>query len=676
MKRLAFACAAIMALATLANAQAARGLQPEDFASLRDVGDPQIAPDGRTVAYTITRTNFEKNSRQTEIWLVPTAGGEPRRLTSGAGSSTRPRWSPDGKSIAFISTRDGAPQLYVVDASGGGEPKRLTSLHAGASDHVWAADGSALLFTSEVYPDCPDERCNKERAERAESDKVKAKVADRLLYRHWSSWKEGKRSHVFVVAASGGAPEDLTPGDYDAPPFSLGGPDNYVFSPDGKEVCFARNTDADEAASTNNDLFVVSQSGGEPKRITTGKGSDVSPLYSPDGNYIAYRSQARAGFEADKFRLMLHDRRAGTSRSLTDGLDRWVEEFVWTPDGSRIIFVTDDASYAPIYEIDVATSRVRPLVEKSSNGSLSIAADGRTIAFTRSSETKPAEVFVANADGTDAKQVTRTNDDVLARIALVEAEDLYSTGALRAKVHSLLFKPVGFDAAKKYPLIVLIHGGPQGAWHRSWGARWNPNIYAAAGYVVLMPNPRGSSGYGQKFLDEVSGDWGGKAYVDIMSAVDAASKLPYVDATRVGAAGASYGGYMVNWILGHSARFKALVSHAGVYNLTSMAGATEELWFPDWEFKGTPWTNPVMYKKWSPNEYVPRFATPTLVTHGELDYRVPVDQSLQLFTALQRKKVPSKLVVFPDEGHWILKAQNRVFWYHQVLDWLDTHLKK
>jgi dipeptidyl aminopeptidase/acylaminoacyl peptidase len=675
MKRLAYACVAVLVLASIASAQGARGLQPEDFAALRDVADAQISPDGMWVAFAITRTNFERNTRQSEIWIVPSKGGEARRFTSGEGSSTRPRWSPDGKFLAFTSTRAGAPQLFVADA-GGQEPKKLTDLAAGVADHVWAPDGSALLFTSEVYPDCADERCNKERAEREEASKVKAKVTDRLLYRHWTSWKDGKRNHVFVVPVAGGTPRDLTPGDSDAPPFSLGGPDNFAFSPDGKEVSFARNTDKVEAASTNNDLFLVPTSGGEPKRITTGGGSDVGPVYSPDGAFIAYRSQARAGFEADKARLMLYDRKAGTSRSLTDKYDGSVDELVWSPDGSRIIFTTDVASYTPIYELEVATSKVRPLVEKSSNSSLSISADGRKIAFTRSSEARPAEVFVANADGSDAIQITKTNDAVLANIQLVDAEDLYSTGALGAKVHTLLYKPVGFTPSKKYPLLVLIHGGPQSAWHRSWSARWNAQIYAAAGYVVISPNPRGSTGYGQKFVDEVSGDWGGKAYLDIMSAVDAAAKLPYVDSTRMGAAGASYGGYMVNWILGHSTRFKALVSHAGVYNLSSMAGTTEELWFPDWEFKGTPWVNPLMYKKWSPNEFVTKFKTPTLVTHGEIDYRVPVNQGLELFTALQRQNVPSKLVVFPDEGHWILKAQNRVFWYHQVLDWLDTYLKK
>jgi dipeptidyl aminopeptidase/acylaminoacyl peptidase len=675
MKRLALACVAVLALVSSAAAQTTRGFQPEDFATLRDPGDPQISPDGSTIAYSITRTNYEKNSRQTEIWLVAASGGEPRRLTSGEGSSSRPRWSPNGKSIAFVSTRSGSPQLYVVEPNGQ-DPRKLTDVAAGVADHVWSADGSALLFTSEVYPDCPDERCNRERAERAEASKVKAKVAERLLYRHWTSWKDGKRSHVFVVPSGGGAARDLSPGDYDAPPFSLGGPDNYAFSPDGKEVCFARNTDKVEATSTNNDLFVVPTTGGEPKRITTGGGSDVSPLYSPDGNFIAYRSQARAGFEADRVRLMLYDRKTGTSRSVSGPFDYSVDEFLWTPDSKRIIFVTDVASYAPVYEIEVATSAIRPLIEKTSNASLSISSDGRTIAFSRSSETKPAEIFVASADGSNVVQLTRTNDEVLSKITLVEAEDLYSTGALGAKVHSLLYKPVGFDPAKKYPLLVLIHGGPQSAWHRSWGARWNPNVYTAAGYVVLMPNPRGSTGYGQKFVDGVSGDWGGKAYVDLMSAVDAAAKLPYVDATRMGAAGASYGGYLVNWILGHSTRFKALVSHAGIFNTSSMAGATEELWFTDWEFKGAPWANPLLYKKWSPNEFVTKFKTPTLVTHGEIDYRVPVDQSYQLFTALQRQNVPSKLVVIPDEGHWILKAQNRVFWYHQVLGWLDTHLKK
>jgi dipeptidyl aminopeptidase/acylaminoacyl peptidase len=678
------ACFFITLLTLSAIPAQARQTAPKPFTineliPIRRVGDPQLSPDGKWVAYTITDTDKAANRRTTQIYLVSAKGGEVRQLTSEKTSSSQPRWSPDGTRLAFISGRDGAPQIWTMDASGG-NLKKLSNVALGADNPLWSPDGKLLAFTSEVYPECPDNDCNAKRDEQASASKVKAKIADRLLYRHWTTWKEGKRSHLFIVASEGGTARDVTPGDYDAPPFSLGGPNDYAFSPDSKEFVFARNTDKDEAFSTNGDLFVMPVTGGEARRITgDNKGADLSPQYSPDGRYIAYRSQAKAGFEADRWRLMLYDRQTSQSRSISNQIDNNVESFVFSPDGKKLYLGIGERGRHVIYEMPMGGTALKKIFSEGTNDDLKISGDGRELVFTRNSATRPVEIYRANADGSDVKALTTTNDAVMNTFGLRAAEDLNWQGAGGTKIHGFVVKPANFDASKKYPLIVLIHGGPQGAWNDAWSYRWNPQVFAAAGYVVFMPNPRGSTGYGQILTDEVSGDWGGKVYTDIMNGVALVAASPYIDKERIGAAGGSYGGYMVNWILGHNneprVKFKALVSHAGVYNLTSMYGATEELWFTDWEFKGKPWTNPAMYEKWSPHKFAANFKTPTLVIHGELDYRVPVTEGLQLFTALQAQNVPSRLLYYPDEGHWILKAQNSELWYNTVLGWFDTYLK-
>ncbi|HXG63905.1 MAG TPA: S9 family peptidase [Blastocatellia bacterium] len=671
-----------LVIAPVAASQTQKAYKPftvDDLIEVRRVADPQLSPDGRWVAYTITDTDKAANRRTTQIYLISIDGGEPRQLTKEKASSSSPRWSPDGKRIAFVSARDGEAQIWTMDADGG-NVKKITSVALGAGGPVWSPDGKWIAFTSEVYPECADNECNRKRAQQAEESKVKAKIADRLLFRHWNAWTEGKRSHIFVVSSEGGEARDLTPGDYNAPPFSLGGPDDYAFSPDSKELAFVRNTDKDEALSTNGDIFVVPVTGGEARRITgNNRGNDLSPQYSPDGRYLAYRSQARAGFESDLWRLMLYDRKAGTSRPLMPQFDNYVESFTFTPDGQKVYFGTGERGRHPIYEISINGGTPKKVLDEGTNDDVKITPDGKTIVFTRQSLRQPIEIYRAAADGSNVRALTHTNDAFLAPFDLKPAEDVTWAGADGAQIHGFLVKPANFTPDRKWPLIVLIHGGPQGAWTEAWSYRWNPQVFASAGYVVFAPNPRGSTGYGQKFVDEISGDWAGKVYTDIMNGVAHVASLPYVDKERVGAAGGSYGGYMVNWILGHNddprVRFKALVSHAGVYNLTSMYGATEELWFTEWEFKGNPWDNPELYEKWSPHLHAKKFDTPTLVIHGELDYRVPVGEGLQLFTALQRRGVPSKLLVYPDEGHWILKPQNSELWYDTVLGWFDTYLK-
>jgi dipeptidyl aminopeptidase/acylaminoacyl peptidase len=664
----------VLLLSAAGLAQQRHPIAFDDLVAFGRVSDPQISPDGKSVAFTINRIDLARNAGNTDIWLVPMAGGIPRQLTQSDKRDNNPRWSPDGKKLAFISSRDGNPQVWIMELTGG-QPHKVTSISTGADGVIWSRDGKYLAFTSEVYPDCADDACNAKRDQASEASKVKAKIFTRLLYRHWDSWKDGKRTHIFVVSAEGGAPRDLTPGDFDAPPFSLGGPSDYDFSPDGKELCFARNTDKVEATSTNVDLWTVAVLGGQPKKITSNPAYDGSPLYSPDGKYIAYRAQRRPGFEADRFELMLYDRASGKSLSVTSGLDRAAGGMAWAPDSRSIYFSAEDEGFSSIYRAGVNAGAPARLTEKSFNDEVQVSSDGKNLVFTRQSLSHPAEVYRADTDGHGAQALTAVNDAALGRIAMGTVESATYKGADGANIQGWIVKPPAFDAKRKYPAVFLIHGGPQGAWSDNFSYRWNPQMFAGRGYVVFAPNPRGSTGFGQQFTDEISGDWGGKVYQDLMNGADYLAQLPYVDSAHMSAAGASYGGYMIDWLEGHTTRFRCLVSHDGVYDIASMFGATEELWFPLWELKGTPWDNPALYQKWSPSSFVKSFKTPLLVVHGELDYRVPVAQGFELYTALQLMNVPSKFLYFPDEGHWVLKPQNSQLWHKTVLDWIDQWTK-
>jgi dipeptidyl aminopeptidase/acylaminoacyl peptidase len=665
----------VLILAVQASAQTFRPFTISDLLKVRRVGDPQLSPDGKWIAYTITDIDKNANRGIPQIYLVPTMGGDPKLLGTGLRSSS-PRWSPDGKRIAYTS----GGQIWTIDVASG-ETKKVTNISTGASDPVWSPDGTMIAFVSDVYPECTTDDCNKQKDQQAEESKVKAHTAEHLLYRHWTAWKDNKRTHVFIVNLGNGDTTDLTPGDYDSPPFSLGGPTNYAFAPDSKKLAFVSNRDKVEATSTNSDIFIVPVTGGEPTRITASNmGADEGPVFSPDGRYLAYRSQARAGFESDLWKLMLYDRESGKSRSLTDNLDNYVESLTFSPDSQKIVITVDERGFEPVYSVPVGGGAIQKLIPEGFNGDVQVSNDGRTLVFTRSSSVMPTEIFRANGDGSSVAQLTHTNDAFLSGFSLKPQEPVSWTGAGGTKINGWIIKPANFTPSKKWPLMVLIHGGPQGAWNDNWGYRWNPQVFASAGYVVFTPNPRGSTGYGQKFVDEISGDWGGKAYTDIMNGVaQVISANGFIDKDRIGAAGASYGGYMINWIEGHNDdkrfRFKALASHDGVFNLTSMYGGTEELWFTNWEFKGTPWTNPQMYEHWSPHMFVKNFKTPMLVIHSELDYRVPVTEGLQLFTALQMMGVESKLLYFPDEGHWVLKPQNSEYWYNTVLGWFEKYLK-
>ena len=670
----------------------------EDMMKLKRVGEPVPSPDGKWVIFSAVDVDLATNKKTPHIWIVPLVGGQERMLIADQ-DGDRPRWAPDGKRFAFISNKEGGSQVWIADFNGpAGTVKgvhKLTSIGTEAGGEVWSPDGKNILFTSDVYPECADEACNAKKLKESEDSKVKALIFDRLLFRHWNAYKAGKRAHILVIPADGGTVRDLTPGDYDSPVFSLGGQDNYAFSPDGQEICYTSNHDKVEATSTNNDLWIVPVNGGPAKNITADNpASDSTPLYSPDGKYIAYRAQQRPGYESDRFRLMLYYRKTGEKKNLTEDFDSWVGSFAWW--GSRWLFFTaEEKGSARVYYS--LLDNVKPAVQKTAlqgyDDDITVA-DDKFFLFTKMSINAPTEIYKSpiilartphcGETGGDICssqdpnfRVTHLNDSVLSQVAMSPLESFWFPGANGDKVQGFLVKPPNFDASKKYPVKFLIHGGPQGAWGDDWSYRWNPELFAASGYVVIVINFHGSTGYGQKFIDAINGDWGGAPFEDLMKGLDYAEKTyPFIDKNRECALGASYGGYMANWILGHTDRFKCIVSHDGMFNTESAWGTTEELWFNNWEFKGTPYTNPEMYEKWNPRNAGKNFKTPTLVIHSQLDYRLDVSEGFQLFTTLQTMGVPSKMLYFPDEGHWILKPQNSQLWYKTVNDWVDRWTKQ
>ena len=672
MKR-SFLLVALLLLASTPAFAQKRAFTIEDVYRVKGLAGLRISPDGTSVLYTVTTSDLPRARRSTHVWTMDADGANQRQITFSEKSEEAPGYSPDGQWIAFISTRGGDANLYVMPRSGG-EARAVTTISTGVSDPVWSPDGKWIAFSTDVYPECgAAEACNKKIADGWQKGPLKAHMADGLLYRHWTSWKDGTRTHVVLVDVATGELRDVTPGGEDSPAFQVGGPVQYDFSPDSAELVFVSKRVPDPASSTNTDLWVLplTDKSATPRNITgSNPAYDGSPLYSPDGRYIAYRVQRQAGYESDLFRLALYDRTSGTSRVLTESFRNWINDFQWTPDSRSIYFLAEVDGETPLYHLDVASGGITQVLAQGTIDAFDLTPAADRVLFISRTVGRPQEIHAATVPAAGVRALTAINAPLADEVDIRPAETMKVAGASGAEVEVFIVKPHGFDPAKKYPLILNVHGGPQQQWTDGFRGDWQ--VYPGAGYVVAFANPHGSTGYGQEFTARISGDWGGAVYEDLMKVADALARLPYVDATRMGAMGWSYGGYMMNWIAGHSDRFKALASMMGLYDLRSFYGATEELWFPEWDLKGEPWSSE-LYEKWSPSNFVKGFRTPTLVITGERDYRVPYTQSLQFFTALQKLGVPSRLIVYADAGHWPGWYEMALY-YTAHLEWFHTYL--
>jgi dipeptidyl aminopeptidase/acylaminoacyl peptidase len=660
---------AAAALPALVGAQGGRSMTIDDLLAAIRVTDPQVTADGRQVAFVRATTDLQAGRRNGDIWIVPADGSAPPKLLAGGDKGeSAPRFSGDGRKLAFISTRAGAPQVFVMDV-GGGEARQVTKLAAGVQPPlIFSADGSKVAFVSDVNI-----------GDDGKPEQVKARRLRRLMFRHWDEWRVGVRHHVFVADASGrDEPVDVTPGDFDSPPhfYEDGG---IAFSPDGKELAFVSNREGGdrEAWTTNKDVWIVPVTGGEAKKITTSNAAaDETPMFSPDGKSVAVRAQRRPGCESDRWSIDIYDRASGAKRTLFETPDLSVGEYAFAQDGKSIWFTAAEKGTENLFVVSSGGGTPQRIAKGGAINSLRVARD--VVVYAKSTLTAPSDLFALSTGGGEGatRQLTRENASWSKDVAWPTPESLTVRGAGGTPVQYWLLKPPAFEASKKYPVVFLIHGGPQGAWEDAWSSRWNPSLWAAQGWIIAAPNPRGSTGFGQTFVDEVSQDWGGKVMTDLDAVFDAVAGMPFVDNRKMAIAGASYGGYAVNWIAGHSDRFQAAVSHDGVFNLESMALATEELWFTEWEFGGPAWSDQARanFAKWSPHLHVAKIKTPMLIITNELDFRVPVDQGLQLFTALRRNGVPSETLVFPDEGHWVLQPLNSKYWHESVFGWLKKYL--
>ncbi len=730
---LSFVSLLLLPAATLAQT-AKRPMTFEDMMHMKRLGDTAASKDGQWLGYSVTTVSLAQNTTTTELWLQKIAGGEPIRVAVAKPGDSGVQFAPDGRAVLFLSGREEGQQVWLADfdpATGAtSNARRLTTIATGADNAIWSPDGRFVLFSSAVYPDCPaittadfktGNQCNAQRDAAAAASKVKARIFTHLMYRHWNHYTGDKRGHLFLVSVATGEMRDLNPGDpHDVPPFSLeGGGCGCAFAPDSKELAFTEKDVAVEATSTNADIFTLdlTDPAAKPVKVSMSPGGDFSPAYSPDGKWLAWRSQSRAGYESDKFRLVVMERSSQSAspqvstpaiHDLLPKFDNWVDEFAWAPDSREIYFVSAVQGEDPVMVTNL-DGQISILSNDGSFGGLEPLSNGTAVVSTRTSVASPGEVVEitpasresapkgqASTPSTPApgglrpvtvtqiRQITNLNSKLLyTQLDVPKMQSFWFTAQDGTRLEGFLIPPPGFDPQKKYPVKFLIHGGPQGNWGDSWSYRWNAELFAANGYVVVMINPRGSTGYGQAVVDGVNGDWGGKPFTDLMTGLDYAEQhYPFIDKTRECALGASYGGYMADWILGHTDRFRCIVTHDGMFDPESAYGSTEELWFNEWEFKGMPWDyygkpdseNP--YRNWSPMLAAKNFKTPTLVIHGQLDYRLDVSQGFALFTTLQRLGVPSKMLYFPDEGHFVLKPQNAQLWYRTVNGWVDEWTKE
>ncbi len=642
-----------------------------DMLALRRVADPQLSPDGRQVAFSLRDTDLEGNRGRFDLWSVGSDGKGLRQLTTHPAADLAPRWTAAGK-LAFLSTRSGSSQVWELDPSGG-EARQVTELAVSVDDFLTLPDGR-LLLVIETYPECSDLACTVEKDAAQAARKASGRIYEQLFVRHWDTWKDGKRRHLFVWRpGDAAAPRDLMPGlDADSPSKPWGGVEELAVTPDGRSLIYtARVAGREEAWSTDFNLYQVALAGGEARCLTCeNRAWDTSPVISADGRSLAWLAMRRPGFEADRFQIRILDLASGKARDLAPDWDRSPHSLAFSPDGKRLFAVADSLGQTSLFAIEVASGKVKTLVEQGNVQPPVVGA--KRLVFTKDDLQGPREIYSLGLDGKDLKALTAINAPLIAATRRGEAQQFQFQGAHGDTVYGYLVKPVDFDPAKRYPVAFLIHGGPQGSFGNNFHYRWNPQAYAGAGYAAIMIDFHGSTGYGQAFQDAIRGDWGGAPYEDLMKGLDhALATFPFLDDARVCALGASYGGYMINWIAGQTDRFACLVNHDGNLDERFAYYDTEELWFPEWEHGGTPWENPAGYAKHNPVDHVAKWKTPMLVVHGGQDFRVVETQGLGTFNVLQRRGIPSKLLYFPDENHWVLKPHNSILWHETVLGWLD-----
>lgn len=672
---LAFAVALAFSGETLAQPKG-RPMTVEDMIRLRSPKGLKASPTDDFVAFSVASRDLDSNSGRSTLHVMELDSGKMRSLSAGGKSESEPTFSPDGKTLAFTSNATGAPQIWTVGLAEGA-PKQVTSLSTGCTTARFTPDGKHLLCVSHVFAECADDACNKALNEAAESNPVKARIFETLMYRHWDSWKDGGVDHIMAIDLQTGGVRDLMFGD------TWGLTGGWDVTPDGKWLVYTTKNPEKEELNTNHEvarvpLALTGAPATQPVQrelLTHNPALDQNPVVSPDGKWILYTSHQRPGFESDLFRLTLMPVDGGTPSYLGAELDQWVVEYGFFQDSKRIWFAIHDQGRISVYITTVGAETPKKVLGGASHSLITLDNEGERFALVRQTLAQAAEIWSFPVKGGKGTKLTSLNDWMAKELQLATVEDFWWEGAGGTKVHGFLLFGPGTSKEKKNPFVMVIHGGPQGMWEDSFHPRWNAQMFAAPGYVVLVPNPRGSSGYGQQFVDEVSRDWGGRVYEDLMRGVDALVAKGWIDEGRMCAGGGSFGGYMTNWILANNTRFACLFSHAGVFDLRSMYGTTEELWFPEWEYGGMPW-NSDDYEKWSPSTRIANFKTPTLVIHGAYDFRVPESQAMQLFTALQRMGVPSKFLYFPDETHFVVKPKNSKLWYDTVHGWLRQYLLK
>jgi dipeptidyl aminopeptidase/acylaminoacyl peptidase len=674
-------CLTLLPLLLPLPAAAQQVLTPERLVQLLRVSAPAVSPDGARLVFGVRSTDLAENRGNTDLYLLPTAGGEPVRLTDWPGSESGQQWRPDGRKVGFLSGKSGSTQLWEIDPDGQ-NARQVSNVEGGIESFRYAPSGTHVLFTRRVkldptpaerYPDLP---------------KADARIIDELMFRHWDTWRNYDYSHVFVAEyrdGTLGGPLDVMPGErWDTPLPPFGGIEQVAWNVDGTAIAYTAKklTSAGAARGTNSDIYLYELASRRTTNLTEGMmGYDIEPVFSPDGRYVTWLSMERDGYEADRNRLFVRDLRAGRSWEVTASFDRDAASPVWSSDAKTIYFLAVTEATEQLFAADPAARSVHRITTGLHNYTdVAVARDGSrpVLVVGRQSVSAPTELYRVNPANGDATQLTRFNDATLASLALGRVERRMIKATDGAEVLTWVIYPPGFDPSRKYPAILYAQGGPQSAVSQFFSYRWNFQALAANGYIVVAPNRRGVPGFGQAFKEQISGDWGGQAMRDLLSAIDDVAKEPYVDRDHLGAVGASFGGYTVYWLAGHhEGRFKTFVAHDGVFNLESMYGATEEIFFPTFDLRGPYWAEPTppSYEAFSPHRFVAKWDTPMLVIHGEQDFRVPVTEGMQAFTALQLKGIESRFLYFPNEGHWVLGPQNSVLWHRVFYDWLAKYLK-